>query len=447
MYTSVIGKTFLDAYNDKNRTHYDPRSFFEEVFVPLFFDHPKYMMTAGNSPLENPKLSWDDMIQGKKDFETPEKRQDRIKKIINKIENEPADASIAVGYPVTDNTAPTSCQVTSAGIKISKDEVYLSWIGAALGIGVQGGITILFDNKSLLLDIAEGWKHYRQLLNRYPFMKGNQINTWNGKWIAHRYDSFVYEERNPIASLNVFQNNTDELFSINTISWVPVLMGISLTHDLDNIAGYLYNIGQTNTTYGFIPFCLNQIKSTRRFYKRLFGDNLLDIQKSERLYGTAMGLKVACSKGAIGIAAMEPKGLRDYMKSGKKISFDMDNEDQKITFNTYINWIIAMMNNDKIWDSAKEIAQQLLLFEQGAGKAKKNRENLVKQLMDSGSSKIFLQNLIPIIEEIGHEASFENESLKRHFGEIGKEIHLLPKDNFPYFNTLIKFQYALISNN
>lgn len=38
------------------------------------------MMTAGNSPLENPKLSWEDMIKGKKPFETAERRKERIDK-------------------------------------------------------------------------------------------------------------------------------------------------------------------------------------------------------------------------------------------------------------------------------------------------------------------------------------------------------------------------------
>lgn len=80
MYTTTVGKTFLKEYNERLQTHYTAKTFFEEVFVPLFFDHQKYMMTAGNSPLENPKLSWDDMIKGKKPFETPEKRKERIDK-------------------------------------------------------------------------------------------------------------------------------------------------------------------------------------------------------------------------------------------------------------------------------------------------------------------------------------------------------------------------------
>ena len=157
MYTSTIGRTFLKAYNTKYRTEYTAKSFFEEIFIPLFFGYPKYMMTAGNSPLENPKLSWDDMIKGKKPFETDERRQGRISKMIHKIETEKADASIARGYGVTNLTAATSGQITNIDLPDNKENIYLSWIGDALGIGVTGGLIILFDHEQLLLDIFEGW--------------------------------------------------------------------------------------------------------------------------------------------------------------------------------------------------------------------------------------------------------------------------------------------------
>ena len=159
MYTTTIGKIFLKAYNRKYQKEHTGKSFFIEEFVPLFFDHQKYMMTAGNSPLENPKLSWEDMIKGKKPFETPEQRQARIDKMIRKIESEEADASIAVGYGVSDNTAATTGQVTNIDFPDNKENIYLSWIGAGLGVGVSGGLTISFNHEQILLDIFDGWKY------------------------------------------------------------------------------------------------------------------------------------------------------------------------------------------------------------------------------------------------------------------------------------------------
>ena len=68
MITAAIGKIFLDAYNEKYGTTYDAKTFFVEVYYPLFFNDNKYLMTAGNTPLENPKISWGDMISGKKNI-------------------------------------------------------------------------------------------------------------------------------------------------------------------------------------------------------------------------------------------------------------------------------------------------------------------------------------------------------------------------------------------
>ena len=85
MITSNIGKIFLSAYNEEYGTSYDAKTFFLEQFYPLFFDQNKYMMTAGNSPLENPKLSWDDMIKGKKPYEASEQRKVRFDKLIKRV--------------------------------------------------------------------------------------------------------------------------------------------------------------------------------------------------------------------------------------------------------------------------------------------------------------------------------------------------------------------------
>lgn len=439
MYATTIGRTFLKAYNDKFKTEYTAKSFFEEIFIPLFFDHQKYMMTAGNSPLENPKLSWDDMIKEKKPFETPERRQERINKMIHKIETEKADASIAIGYGVTDTTAAATGQITNISFPDNKEDIYLSWIGAGLGIGVVGGLTILFNNEELLLDVFEGWHYYRQYLEKNPLLKGNQINTWNGRWIAHRYD-WAYDESDPLMGFNPLEPTNNDLFYLQTVPWVEVAIGIARKCPVLNLMGYLYSIGQTNTTIGFIPFKLQDIKRPNQLYAKIFGEATwtLNRKKVEKLYGTAMGLREACKVGCIGIPAMEPKGLKAFFpteKGAKKISYKGD-EEQEITFNTYLIWILAMLNNEKLWDMSREFAELLLKYEAGAGKARKDRTNNVNQLLGSVSAKQFLQNLIPIVEDEEEKAGYEN---------MGKVVNLMPKDNFSYFNTLIRFQYALLN--
>ena len=439
MYATTIGRTFLKAYNCKFKTEYTARSFFEDMFVPLFFDHHKYMMTAGNSPLENPKLSWDDMIKGKKPFETPERRQERISKMIHKIETEKADASIAIGYGVVDATAATTGQISSIAFPDNKEDIYLSWIGAGLGIGVVGGLTILFNHEQLLLDIFEGWHYYRQYLERYPLLKGNQINTWNGRWISHRYDR-EYDLDDPLMNFNPLVPMSDGLFNLQTVPWAEVIAGIARNNPTSNIVGYLYSSGQTNTTVGFIPFKLQDIIRPSQLYAKVFGESvwIQNRKKVEALYGTAIGLRAACQAGCIGIPAMEPKGLRAFFpteKGMKKISYKGD-EEQEITFNTFLIWILAMLNNEKLWDMSREFAEMLLKYEAGAGKGRKDRTNNVNQLLESVSTKQFLLNLIPIVKDEEERTGYEN---------MGKMVNMMPKDNFPYFNTLIRFQYALLN--
>ena len=291
MITSVIGKIFLSAYNSKYGTNYDAKTFFVEVFYPLFFDHPKYMMTAGNSPLENPKLSWDDMIMGKKSYETAVRRKERFDKLIDKIETCEPDASIALGYPSIDYMATTSGQVSNIKLGTTIDDVYLSWIGGGLGVGVQGGMSILFNSPEILLDIQEGWSLYREVLNRMPLLKGNQINTWNGQWLAHRYKN-GFKPSLPMANLNPFSTR-DGTISIDTQSWTKLLIGISRTFTSPQLMGYVYNYGQTNITIGFIPFALSQINRALDLYQKFFGmDNG---EKAEQLYGTAFGFAKAWS--------------------------------------------------------------------------------------------------------------------------------------------------------
>ena len=207
------------------------------------------------------------------------------------------------------------------------------------------------------------------------------------------------------------------------------------------IVGYLYNIGRTNTTIGFIAFNIPELKRPNLFYERIFGKSALvkDRNAIESIYGTAFGFRSACQSGSIGINALEPKGLKAYLPSKKKIknfSIKSNDNEQQITFYTYLIWIIAMMNNEKLWDLSREFAQKLLDYRAGAEKGRKNRDNDVNSLLESATNKQFLQNLIPIIEEAEKVDDYE---------ELGKFVNTMPKDNFPYFNTLIRFQYALLN--
>lgn len=434
MIAANIAKIFLDAYNEKFKSNYSAKEFFVEKYYKIFFNHNKYMMSAGNSPLENPKISWDKMRTGHIPYETVEKRNDRFTKTVEKIDAGPADASIAIGFPTLDLTATTSGQVTNLDLPIKTEDIYLSWIGSGLGIGVQSGLSLLFSNKQILLDLFEGWQVYRDYLNSTPGLRGNQINTWNGQWIAHRYDKLSYDAANPMALFNPFGAMKDGGMEVNTQSWTKVLIGIAHNYPETSLTAYVYSLGQMNITVGFVPFNLPRIRQPFELYNKYFGTTKRE--QVEQLFGTAIGFTKACQMGAIGVNALEPKGFRECMDKGVVPKYNTTDEEKTINFNTYQIWLLAMLNNEQLWEKAQQIATTLNSYSLSDKNAKKVKSQEVSNLLASVNKKQFIESLIEIVK-----GGPETDQL----AEIAEIIHTMPVDNVPYFLTLIRFQFAVVN--
>lgn len=432
MVTSLIGRIFLDAYNKREKVSLSPKEFFTKEYGPLFFGHEKYMMTAGNSPLENPKISWKDMLVGKKPYETPERREERMQQLLNKIdEASEFDASLAIGFRAEGATAGTSGQTCLHDLSFSPDDAYLSWIGAGLGVGVKGGLSILFDHPQILLDIYEGWKKYRELLNRQELkLKGNQINSWNAQWLGYKYSKVTLSSLAEKAL-----NSEDGTMEVGTLPWAELLIALSQHFDDPKMLGYVYNLGQTNTTIGFIPFVLSPIRKAYELYKELFGTT--DREKAMRLFGTAYGFLHACQEGAIGLKALEPKGLSPYLLQGKLPVYKPNDTEQIVSFRTYLIWLLAMLNNDTLWEKSQAFASTLQAYTLGGKAAKTGRSNAVKQLLSTNNKKGFITQLTEIIGD--------TESVDE-LVEMASTVHAMPSDNVPYLLTLIRFHYAAINN-
>lgn len=427
MIAAAIGKKFLKAYNNQKGSSYTAKEFFTERYFPLFFDTEKYMQWITNSPF----------VQGIKKGAPPSasERKQKMQVLIEKISKSNADASIAIGYPSLDLTATTSGQITNLILPLNQEDVYYSWIGSGLGIGVQGGLSILFDKEELLLDLFEGWQVYRNYLDRTPKLRGNQINTWNGQWIAHRYNARTFDANDKTADFNGLEPMKDGGIEVKTQSWTQVMIGISRKFPDAQATGYVYSLGQTNITIGFIPFRLPQIKMPFDLYKKYFGTS--QKEQIEHLFGTAFGFTKACQMGSIGISALEPKGLREFIQTGKVPVYNNNDEEKKINFNTYQIWLLAMLNNEQLWDSAQQIAASLNKYALSGEKGKKDKSNNVKAVLSAINKKQFIDNLTIVVEDV---------SDKTEYLEIGKLINIMPTDNVPYFLTLIRFQFATINN-
>ncbi len=433
MITATIGKIFLEAYNKKYGKDYHARTLFVEVYHPLFFDSSKYLQWVQNSPFVQ-------MKKGQKvETLTPDERKDKLHEFVNKVDgcNVP-DASIAPGFPASEEKeyATTSGQVTNLGLPTNKDDIYLSWIGSSLGVGLQGGLSILFSDSEILMDLFEGWKLYRKVLNENDTLRGNQINTWNGQWLVHRYDRSNFYPNQPMAGFSPFET-TKDVMCVSTQSWTKVIIAISKRFKNPKMMGYVYNLGQTNTTIGFIPFSLDHIRKPIELYDKYFGAD--EGNKAEELWGTEKGFRACCQKGAIGVEAMQPKGLRQYMipEKGKEVKIPKYDNKQKITFHTYQIWLLTMLNNEELWTKSIEFASTLQAYVNNDKKLSTKRNNLVKNILSSTSKKSFIQSLVEIASDSEQFSKIE---------ENVRIVHMMPTDNVPYYLTLIRFHYAGLNN-
>jgi hypothetical protein len=422
----------LSEYNRRKNLNYSAKEFFEKVFYPLFYDHPKYLQWITNSPF----------VQGirKGAYPTQQERKEKFTRLIEKLSSQRPDASIAIGYPSLDEIATTSGQITNLKLPLKEDDYYASWIGGGLGVGVQGGYSIYFEEPEILWKIHEGWNVYREHLNNLDKLRPNQIETWNGQWIVH----FLQEDYSSSLLFSPFEATKDGGLEVPTQRWTEILLSIANNISGRTLNGYVFNLGQTNTTIGFIPFNLPQLKKPVQFYIDLFGKNeYLDNGKLIRsLYGTRFGFAAACEMGVIGVRALEPKDLRQYMtEQSKKVrlpDYSRADNEQQISFKTYQTWLLAMLDNKQLWDKANEAAQAYIQYEGEAKKLTTKNFRLVEEVFDSTSKRKFIEENIPLLKASSIAASAINK--------LVEEINSMPEDSFKYFLTLIKFRYSFIKS-
>ncbi len=458
MIASKIGKTFLNAYNQKYDKEYSAKEFFDEVYFELFYNHPKYMQWVTNSPFVQ-------MKKGQKpNLLNETERKEKLENLHKKIDEGLRDASIVIGYPAAEDKgfATTSGLVTDMIIDISDKDVYYSWIGGSLGIGVAGGLSILFDNKDILLATFEGWKYYRKFLNNESIDKlaGNKIISWNGQWLNFYFsdDYFENPDFSVLSGENFFKESNTDLV-IETMKWSRLFFNLSRKLSNQTLTGYVYSLGQTNKTIGFIPFRFSEAKSLSNTYKILFGD--FDAMEQRKDYEDLMGIHIkrACELGSIGIQALEPKDLRKYFNNDKTIKFtkpartkanesdeDFVFREQKtkkkqyeelITFRTYKIWLITMItkNKEEVLDYTSEIAKKLSEFRSADKKGSTKYGNLVTELFKASNKKMFLLNLTEILK-------LEKDDKKEYLKDLRDRVHLMNNEDFGYFVTLLKFDYT-----
>lgn len=440
MYTSYIGKKFLRLYREKYNKpdDYTAQQFFDEEFFPLFFRDDSHLMHVGNSPFFQKPRDEDTKKHGGKSLA----QLDNFKK---KINSGTVSGAIHVGFAAEEIQATTSGQLSSIDFGINDEEIYSSWIGEALAIGVSGGFVMLIDKEDILLTLFNGWKHYRKYYEQTPNLKDKQIETWNGHWLNLSLNNNVDDEDveySKIETAEVVGN-----LAIPTIKWSTILFTLSKKYGNSTLTAYAYSLSQTNTTLGFINIYLKEIKYLYELRDAIFikeSETILSDKELEQLE-TFFNFKSACKMGTIGIKALEPRGLREFMPKGsvdyaQGKDFKFNNENSYINYQLYKLWIIAMLNKTELLQLASQVAKALLEFEDVPdNRGKKDLETLSKEVQNAKNLKAFIGGLTDLLNKKTGNAEM--------YHKVVEQILTLPADVFPLFTTLIRFEYAYQKSN
>ena len=427
MYTAYIGKRLIELVNKREQKQHTAASFYKDVYYPLFFDDDRFLQHVNNSKFDQAYK------QQKKTPLTTEVRAQALTAQLEKIEKESPDGSFYLGGAAADPTAGTSGQVNNLVIEIPPEDVYASWVGAALGIGINGGLNLLVDSDQVILALYEGWQWYRRYMQETPALKAHQVNTWNGWWLINAFRP-RYNPASPFGSGQPLVDTKDGVINLRTQPWIQVIFALAQKLEKPTTA-YVYAMSQMNTTLGFVQLQLNEIKYEIDLYNKLVGETAgLNNKSLSEIYETQFGFERACLQGAIGLRALEPAKLREYMPSFKGPAKPFKNVQENHLFKVYEIWIIAMLNNEQLLQKAQDLGETLTQLSSGE-RGKKTNSQLVSNFLNSSSRRELVTCATKLIEEAPGAAL--------QLDEACNELVKLPKQDFPLFMALLRLKYAV----
>ena len=469
MYTPLLGRRLLDRANRRDdRPGRTPAEFFNEVFFPLVFDDEQYLMTAGNSKfgqlVNNRKKNRAAAEKEGRAWDEDERARLRTEALADfhaaAVEVEEPEGHLVLGGYASGLDGTTSGQVTGLNHDATADEVYLSWVGAAGGAGVAGGLVLLVDHDDVLDAVLEGWQTYRRVLTETPGLKANQVETWNGQWLRHRF-SATYRAEDPTAFLPSALKATASGTAIETVPWARLLLSLGGALGDEPVSAYVYSLGQTNSTLGFVPLHLgatgvlrDSYATVRSFYRDLFGvavdQSTVSPDKLDSVYDAGAGFARACAQGAVGLAALEPAKIRDFLPAGKHKSPRPVTPETAQTPLLYQTWMHAMLGDNRtaLYDRARDTADLLFGVETGALGGKTNLKKPVAAALDAKSLPALVDGLTEIADAItSGKTALSDEDAADTLNELDGLVRDgldLSQERFYLFLSLLRFQVALL---
>lgn len=421
MYHSVIGKRLVECVNRRDGTAYTVREFFDTVYIPLFFGNARMLQYVNNSP-------FDQALGKQKKLLTDELIKACLSEVHSKAENSEPDGSFFLGGPSSKKEDGTSGQVTAMQIPVLEEDVYASWIGAALGLTVQGGMILLVDAEDVLLATYDGWFKYREFLMQTPTLKPLQINAWNGQWVTSK-----------LGKAGDFQPTLDkDHAALETQKWVRLIFSLSYHYrdkPTNRALAYVYSLGQSNTTLGFVQINLSEVNRLVQLYRQLFTvPEGMEAADFERLYNTAESFRFVCGRTEIGLRALKPQDVFRGEKGVPATPKSTEGE-KRLAFDTYQTWIVAMLNNKDLMPLAGELAKALNAFQMQDTRMKNVKSQMVEELLGKKNRRDFIGELAKLLEEDASNCEL--------FERVVNDLMSLSPDNVPLFLTLLRFQYAV----
>lgn len=431
MFTITVGRAAVALYNLRHQTALSEKAFFDQVFHRLFFDDDRYLLWINNSPLHQNHVY--------KNARNPLERSKGLQDLHHKISktNSPL-GHLTIGGKAEDNSKTTTGQFNTQ-ITVSDSDSYSSWIGAGLGIRVSGGLCFVINNTIVINALLEGWPLYRRWLQQSPTFEGKQIETWNGWWLIHRF-SDNYNPDFPLENFSAQDNVINkEGNGFQTASWTHVLFSIS--HALQDVStvGYVYALGNTNKTIGFVVFDVPAVRNLVHLYATLFGQQGPAARAIAEVWESEYGFQRACSFGLLGLKSLQPKGLRNHIQKpsgGADLPSDKPSDALKLSYRQYLTWIVAMLNNNKdLLALADEVAQTLHRLNVADTRGKTTQLRQVDAVREATSRKPLIDALTPLLERSTPE---ERDALNR----LVETVVTMPAADVPLLLALVRFKYA-----
>lgn len=441
MYTSYIGKKFLELYNNREEADYSAEVFFDNVIYPLFFNDNRHFLNVANSSFFQSVSK--KLIEGDKSI-----HKIKLERFHKNILEDGASLTTMVGYAAQDIKAGTSGQLSNLPLIVAKDDMYSSWIGSGFSVAMGAGYSILIDDEESLILIFLGWKYYRRILDQTPNLKGNQIDVWNSHWISHVFSKH-FDIKNPIKGFqtpDISLNKESGKMVMSSLNWSNVIFILVKKYPSKMLTANVFKFGKMNITIGFINIYLPDVRKLFELRDKLFiseESTVLNEEEIENL-STFYSFKDACKLGTIGLRAMEPAQLRVYMPSGSVLyargkEFKFTDKESYKQYQLFKIWIIAMINKTELLELASSLAQSLIDFEEEEERGKKVFSTLSKEVRESKNLKHFIDKLSIILPYAPSKGLV--------FESTVEAVLKMPSDNFPLFITLIRFEYALKKSN